>query len=182
MVNEPGAGSVALKKDFEEKIVEHFDSLYNLALRMTQNNQDAEDLVQNSVFSAYRSFDRFTPGTNLKAWLMTILRNTFINDYRKRKKEPGRVPLEVVEDFIPAPEAANLHPEIFHESIEKEFEKLSEESREILTLFYVETFSYKEIADILDCPMGTVMSRLYSARQALKMRLSEIPREKVVVR
>jgi len=161
-----------LKREFEEKILEHIDSLYNLALRMTQNKQDAEDLVQEASLRAYRNFDKFMPGTNFKAWIMTILRNIYINQYRKRIKEPMKIEFEEVEDFVGLPEITSAQEEIFNETIKSSIDKLPEELRTTLTSFYVDGFSYKEIAKIMNCPIGTVMSRLYTARQILKRHLA----------
>lgn len=161
-----------LKREFEEKISENIDSLYNLAIRMTHNKQDAEDLIQKSVLRAYRFFYKFKRGTNFKAWIMTILRNIFINEYRKRMKEPQMVDFEKVKDFISLPEINGVQEEIFSEKIKASIDRLSDELRTTLTLFYTENFSYKEIAKIMDVPMGTVMSRLYTARQVIKKQLS----------
>lgn len=161
-----------LKNEFEEYIVRHIDSLYNLALGMTQNKQDAEDLVQEAVLRAYRFFHKFRQDTNFKAWIMTILRNIFINEYRKRMKEPQKIEFEEVEDFVSLPEISGAQEEIFNENIKSSIDKLPEELRAAIILFYAEDFSYKEIAKIMDVPVGTVMSRLYTARQLLKKRLS----------
>lgn len=161
-----------LKKEFEEKILEHIDSLYNLALRMTQNKHDAEDLVQEAVLRAYRFFHKFEEGTNFKAWIMTVLRNVFINEYRKRMKEPQKIEFEEVENFVSLPEISGAQEEIFSETIKPSIDKLPEELRTTIMLFYAEEFSYKEIAKVMDVPVGTVMSRLYTARQILKGHLA----------
>lgn len=161
----------SLKREFEEKILEHIDSLYNLAIRMTQNKQDAEDLVQEASLKAYRYFDKFKPGTNFRAWIMTIARNIYINNYRKKVREPQKIEFEEVQDFISLPEINGAQEEIFSEVIKSAVDKLPEELRTTITLFFVEAFSYKEIARIMDVPLGTVMSRLYTARQVLKRRL-----------
>lgn len=166
-----------LKREFEEKISENIDSLYNLAIRMTQNKQDAEDLIQESVLRAYRFFHKFEKGTNFKAWIMTILRNIFINEYRKKRKEPQMVDFEKVKDFISLPEINGVQEEIFSEKTKSSIDRLSEELRTTLTLFYTENFSYKEMAKIMDVPVGTVMSRLYTARQILKKQLSAYGRK-----
>lgn len=167
-----------LKREFEEKILEHINSLYNLAIRMTQNKQDAEDLVQEASLKAYRYFDRFKQGTNFRAWIMAISRNIYINNYRKRRKEPKKIEFEEVQDFISLPEINNAQEEIFSEVIKSAIDKLPEELRTTLTLFYVDGFSYKEIAKIMDCPLGTVMSRLYTARQILKGQLSAYTKQR----
>jgi len=166
-----------LKKEFEERVLEHLDSLYNLALRMTQNKQDAEDLVQEAVLRAYRFFYKFETGTNFKAWIMTILRNIYINQYRKRIKEPLKVEFEEVENFISFPEITGSQEEIFSETLKPLIDKLPEELRTTITLFYVDGFSYKEIAKVMNCPVGTVMSRLYTARQILKKQLGKVTKK-----
>jgi len=170
--------SSKLKKDFEEKILEYIDSLYNLALRMTQHKQDAEDLTQEAVLRAYRFLTKFEEGTNFKAWIMAILRNVFINEYRRKTKEPQKIEFEKVEDFITIPEISGVQEEIFTENIKSSIDKLPEELRTTIILFYAEDFSYKEIAKIMDVPVGTVMSRLYTARQALKRQLSAYEKER----
>lgn len=152
--------------------MEHIDALYNVAFRMTLNSHDAEDLVQETTLRAYRFFYKFKTGTNFKAWILTILRNLYINEYRKKTKEPQKVEFEKVENFISLPEVSGLQEEIFCETIKSSMNKLPEELRVTLTLFYVEDLSYKEIAEIMDVPIGTVMSRLYTARQILKKQIS----------
>jgi RNA polymerase sigma-70 factor (ECF subfamily) len=160
-----------LKREFEENLLEHIDSLYNAALYMARNKQDAEDLIQETALKAYRNFNKFRLGTNFKAWIITILRNTYINEYRKRIKEPQKIEFEKVEDFISLPEISGAHEEIFSEAIKSAIDKLPEELCTTIILFYVEGFSYKEIAKIIDVPIGTVMSRLYNAKQILKKQL-----------
>lgn len=160
------------KREFEEKILEHIDSLYNIAFRMAQNRDDANDLVQEAALRGYRNFNKFKAGTNFKAWIITILRNIYINEYRRRIKEPQKVEFKKVENFISLPEVSGVQEEIFSETIKSLIDKLAEELRVTLTLFYVDNFSYKEIAKIMDVPIGTVMSRLYNARQVLKKQLS----------
>ena len=165
--------SEKIKKEFEEKVLETIDALYNLAIQLTQNRQDAEDLVQDVTLRAYRYFHRFERGTNFKAWIMTIMRNLYINRYRKRLKEPVKVEFEEVENFISFPEISGVQEEIFSEIIRNSIDKLPEELRMVITLFYVDGFTYKEIAKITEVPLGTVMSRLYTARQILKRQLSK---------
>lgn len=165
--------SKKIKKEFEEKVLETVDALYNLAMHLTQNRQDAEDLVQEATLRAYRYFYRFERGTNFKAWIMTILRNLYINKYRKKLKEPIKIEFEEVENFISLPEISGAHEEIFSEIIRNSIDKLPEELRMVITLFYVDGFTYKEIAKITEVPLGTVMSRLYTARQILKRQLSK---------
>lgn len=166
-----------IKKEFEEKVLANMDSMYNLALRMTRNQEDAADLVQETSLQAYRFFDRFEPETNFKAWILTILRNLFINQYRKKKKEPFQVHLDAVEDFLSLPETTGFQEEIFGESVQTSIDRLPEEMRTALILFYVEELSYKDIAQVMDCPIGTVMSRLHTARRFLKKQLMSLAKK-----
>ncbi len=167
-------GSKARGKEFEEKLSETMDALYNTAVYMTRNRDDAEDLVQDASLKAYRNFHRFKEGTNFRAWIMTVLRNTYINQYRKKQKEPREVEFreEVTEKFAELPESPDLSRENFSEGIAETVDNLPEKLRTPVVLFYSEGFSYKEIAGIMGVPVGTVMSRLYNARQILKRQLS----------
>jgi len=161
-------------------------SLYSAALRMTRNPSDAEDLVQETYLKAYRAYDSFKAGTNLKAWLYRILTNTFINAYRARRRHPEETELEEVEDFylfhrIGGLEAAaagrSAEDEVLDsmtdEEVKQAIESLPEAFRMAVLLADVEGFSYKEIAEIMDVPIGTVMSRLHRGRRALQKALHE---------
>ncbi|MGH9120119.1 MAG: sigma-70 family RNA polymerase sigma factor [Acidimicrobiales bacterium] len=167
------------------------DSLYSAALRMTRNRPDAEDLVQETYLKAYRAYDSFTEGTNLKAWLYRILTNTFINTYRSKKRRPEEQQLDDVEDFflyrrLGGLEAAQIgrsaEDELFDwftdTEVKDALESLPEQFRMAVLLADVEGFSYKEIADILDIPIGTVMSRLHRGRRGLQKRLYEFAVER----
>jgi len=159
-------------------------SLYNAALRMTRNRADAEDLVQETYLRAYRGFDSFEDGTNLKAWLYRILTNTYINSYRAKKRRPEETELDEVEDLYLYHRIGGLEAAMAGRSAEDELldrfseaevkeavEDLPENFRMAVLLADVEGFSYKEIAEILDIPIGTVMSRLHRGRKALQKRL-----------
>lgn len=176
------------RKNFEEQVIPHLDSLYSAALRMTRNQTDAEDIVQESVLLAFRHFDQFQQGTNIKAWLFRILTNTFINSYRKKVKEPERVDLPDIEDFYFLTEAsrnnelgegpeAQLLSKFLHEDIMAAIDRLPEEFRLVVVLNAVEGFAYQEIADMLKIPIGTVRSRLYRGRKLLQKYLYEQARE-----
>lgn len=167
------------KDDFQENLLASMNSMYNLALRMTSNMEDAKDLVQEASFRAFRFYHKFEKGTNFKGWILTILRNLFINQYRKRAKEPTKVNYHDLENYIGAPDISGCQEEIFGESLQKSIDVLPEDLKTVVTLFYVEGFAYKEIAEIMKCPIGTVMSRLYMARQLLKKKLTVLMKKEV---
>ena len=175
---------MADQADFASLAMEYMGSLYTAALRMTRNAADAEDLVQETYLKAYRAFGSFQEGTNLKAWLYKILTNTFINSYRARKRRPEQSELDEVEDLylyrrLGGLEAAaagrSAEEEVMDlfadEDVKQALESLPEQFRIAVLLADVEGFSYKEIADILDVPIGTVMSRLHRGRKALQKAL-----------
>ena len=171
---------------FAEQAMPLMDSLYSAALRMTRNPADAEDLVQETYLKAYRGFGRFEQDTNLKAWLYRILTNTFINTYRSKKRRPDETELEEVEDLYLYRRLGGLEAAAAGRSAEDELldllteaevkealESLPEQFRMAVLMADVEGFSYKEIAAILDIPIGTVMSRLHRGRKGLQKRLYE---------
>jgi RNA polymerase sigma-70 factor (ECF subfamily) len=181
----------ALKARFERDAVPLLSGMYSSALRMTRNPADAEDLVQETFLRAYRGFAGFREGTNLKAWLYRILTNTFINSYRKRQREPQTVPDDNVEDWYlydrlaaqssAASAEATVLDSMPDEDVRAALDALPEGFRMAVLLADVEGFSYKEIADILDVPIGTVMSRLHRGRRALEKALWEKTRERGLV-
>jgi RNA polymerase sigma-70 factor, ECF subfamily len=177
---------MADREGFADQAMELMPSLYSAALRMTRNRADAEDLVQETYLRAYRGFQGFQEGTNLKAWLYRILTNTYINSYRAKKRRPDETELDEVEDLYLYHRIGGLEAAMAGRSAEDELldrfteaevkeaiEELPENFRMAVLLADVEGFSYKEIADILDIPIGTVMSRLHRGRKALQKRLYE---------
>jgi RNA polymerase sigma-70 factor (ECF subfamily) len=163
----------------------HLDALYRTALRMSRNPEDAEDLVQETYLRALRALDQFQEGTNLRAWLFKILTNAFINQYRRRSRAPRSESIDDVEDFYlyqhlidnglqsssPDPEIEVLE-RLVDEDIVKALEDLPEQFRQVVLLADVEGFSYREIAEILDIKIGTVMSRLHRGRRRLQKALT----------
>lgn len=174
----PGGGDEAEAGAFEREALAHIDSLYRTALRLTSNPADAEDLVQDTYLKAFRSAEQFEPGTNLKAWLFTILQNTFLNRRRRAVREPIAVePGEM--DRVSAslsPEAANPEQLLLRETLDTDLQAaldaLPERFRQAVWLRDVEEFSYAEIASMLDIPIGTVMSRISRGRRLLYERLT----------
>ena len=174
-----------LKNRFTEEAMPLLDQLYGGALRMTRNPQDAVDLVQETYLKAYKAFDRFTPGTNLKAWLYRIMTNTYINTYRKKQRRPLVTSADDVTDN-------QLYTSSSHDStglesaevealkqmpnsrISEALNSLNEDYRMVVYYADVEGLAYKEIADVMDIPLGTVMSRLHRGRKQLREMLKDV--------
>ncbi len=182
------------RQRFQDEVPPLLDSLYGGALRMTRNPADAEDQVQETMLRAYRSFDRFESGTNLKAWLFRIMTNAYINIYRKRQREPQQISQDEVEDFDLYQELKSHDPQweatpenivldrLLDADIVSAIEDLPEQFRLAVILSDVEGFTYAEMAEIMDVPMGTVMSRLHRGRKALQKRLLQLARERGIVK
>ncbi|MBA3728320.1 MAG: sigma-70 family RNA polymerase sigma factor [Actinobacteria bacterium] len=185
-------GKPELTARFERDALPLLSGLYSAAYRLTRNAADAEDLVQETFLRAYRGFAQFKEGTNLKAWLYRILTNTFINIYRKKQREPQTISEDEVEDWYlyskmvgegmePSAETSVIES-LPDEEVQEALSSLPEQFRIAVLLADVEGFSYKEIADITDVPIGTVMSRLHRGRKALEKRLWDVVRERGLVR
>ena len=189
---ETGTAAPKRSEEFEQLVLEHIDMLHAVALRLTRNMADAEDLTQNTLVKALRFHDKFREGTYIKAWLLTILRNTFINEYRRKSRRPAIVELtgaEAAEDTGPeatvVPESARGRREDLMELLDDEvkaaIESLPEDFRGAVIMADLEDMSYKEIAEIMDCPLGTVMSRLYRGRKLLRDILHNYAQERRLV-
>jgi len=175
------------RAEFEALALPHLDSLYRTGLRMTRSREEAEDLVQETFMKAYRSFATFQPDTNMRAWLFKILTNSYINRYRRQSLEPVRTSFNDVKSFLASEDAAEATAsteamedfdlgERLDGEVKQALEELPEEFRLVVIMALVEGLSYKDISRALDIPLGTVMSRLYRGRQALKNRLAEYAR------
>jgi RNA polymerase sigma-70 factor (ECF subfamily) len=177
---------------FTSEVAPHLHGLYRVALRLTQDEQAAEDLLQDTLERAFQNFKRYEPGTNVRAWLLRIMSNVQISGFRRSARRPQTSSLESTEDFSlyhavraqgiapPDVEAVVLN-RIGEEAILKAIDRLTEEYRMAVVLADVEGFSYKEMASILDVPIGTVTSRLYRGRQQLQRSLWEHAREVGIV-
>jgi RNA polymerase sigma factor (sigma-70 family) len=167
---------------FNQEFMPHINSMYNFAYRLTLDSDDAKDLLQDTYLKAFRFIDSFQQGTNAKAWLFRILKNSFINDYRKKSKEPSKVDYQEVETFYNSEDVdrqitPDLRVEALQDMIGDEISialnSLDVDFRTVIILCDLEGFKYEEMAKILDIPIGTVRSRLHRARNLLKEKLSE---------
>ena len=165
------------RASFEREALVHLDVLYRVALRLTGNPSDADDLVQETMLKAYRAWEQYEQGTNAKAWLLTILRHAFINEYRRRTRHPETVDVDTIEPFAVFSEVQDEDPQgaffdkIVDDQVLQAIDQLPVVFRETLVLSDVEGMSYQEIASILQVPVGTVKSRLFRARQMLQGKL-----------
>jgi RNA polymerase sigma-70 factor (ECF subfamily) len=174
--------------NFEAAAMPFVDALYNTAYRMARNAEDAEDLVQETYLKAHRYYDKFQEGTNFKAWLFKILKNTFINNYRKKQQVPPQSDFADIEDSfesqlsqeatrqMKSPEEELLE-DVLDQDVQQALDTLPHDYRMAVILADLEGFSYKEIAEILDLPVGTVMSRLYRGRKLLETTMLKYARE-----
>ena len=180
---------MAERAEFQQQAMQYAPQLYSAAMRMTRNSADAEDLVQETYLRAYRSFHTFEDGTNLRAWLFRILTNTYINSYRSKQRRVQETDLADVEDLylyrrISGVDAASRSAEdtlfdlFTDDEVKAALEALPESFRMPVLLADVEEFSYKEISEMLDIPMGTVMSRIHRGRKAMQKALVDYATER----
>jgi len=181
------------RKAFEREALPHLSALYNTAVHLMHNQADAQDLVQETMLRAYRFFHQYRQGTNCKAWLFRILRNTFINEYRRKSRRPLEVDVDRVEALQEVPETLfqrselkTPEEELFHnlydDEITRALESIPESFREVLLLSDIEGLAYQEIANILDVPIGTVRSRLSRARSEMRRSLTNYAVQQGVIR
>lgn len=175
------------QKDFDDEIIPHMDALYNFALRLTTDPNDAEDLVQDTIVKAYRFFSSYEKGTNAKAWMFRILKNSFINNYRKTSKKPSQVDYDEVSSYYESiraerTETSDLENLMFREMMDDDLsialKRLPEDFRTVVLLCDVEGYTYEEIANMLDVPIGTIRSRLHRGRNLLKTELLEYAKKR----
>ena len=171
---------IKLRQNFENETVPHKNALYNYALKMVRNVEDAQDLLQETYYKAYKYYHQFENGTNSKAWMFMILRNTFINNYRKSMREPAKIDYDLIEDFyenIKSDKAQSnnldleFYQNLFDDELSAALSKLPVKMREVFLLCDLEGYAYEEIAEIVNIPVGTVRSRLHRARRILQEEL-----------
>lgn len=174
-------------QEFEQEAIPHMDILYNYALRMTSDPDDAHDLVQETYLKAYRFWDKYEKGTNIRAWLFRIMKNSYINRYRKETKEPDTVDYEDIQNFYnsiryESTDPNDLQEKIFggllEDDVVRAIESLPEDFRTVVILCDIEGLSYEEISEFVDCPIGTVRSRLHRGRKVLRAKLFEYARKR----
>lgn len=175
------------QQEFNDEVIPHLDSLYNFALRLTADPSDSEDLVQDTIVKAFRFFESYEKGTNAKAWLFRILKNSFINNYRKNLKKPSEVDYDEVSSYYEniraeRTDTSDLEHLIFRDLMDDNFtkalSKLPEDFRTVVLLCDVDGFTYEEISNMLDVPIGTIRSRLHRGRNLLKTELYEYAKKR----
>lgn len=175
------------KKDFDEEAMPHMNLLRNYAYKITGNQLDADDLLQETYLRAFRFFDKFEKGTNCKAWLFRIMKNLFINKYRKNQKEPGKVDYEEIENFFDnirseKIDSTDLQEKVFSNLLDDDLthalNSLQDDFKTVVILCDLEGLSYEEIADFIQCPIGTVRSRLHRGRKMLQQKLYDYAKKR----
>ena len=187
------AASKALRKrqtEFEAEAFPHKDILFNFALRTTGDKDDAKDLLQETFMKAFRFWDKYEKGTNIRAWLFRIMKNSYINRYRKETREPGMVDYDDVENFYDSirddsTDSNDLQKKIYGNMLSDEvtgaLQSLPEDFRTVVILCDIEGLTYDEIAEFLNCPIGTVRSRLHRGRKMLEEKLYDYAKERGLI-
>jgi RNA polymerase sigma-70 factor (ECF subfamily) len=179
------------QSEFEAEALPHMDVLYNFALRTTGNQDDARDLLQETYLKAYRFWEKYEKGTNIRAWLFRIMKNSYINRYRKETKEPDKVDYEEIENFYNLIRAESTNPNDLQEKlfgsllgdeVSKALESLPDDFRTVVILSDIEGLTYEEIAEFVECPIGTVRSRLHRGRKLLQARLYEYAKRQGMIK
>jgi RNA polymerase sigma-70 factor (ECF subfamily) len=175
------------KIDFDEEAMPHMNILHGYALKITGNQLDADDLVQETFLRAFRFFDKFEKGTNCKAWLFRVMKNLFINKYRKNQREPGKVDYDEIENYFDTIrseklDSTDLQEKVFSnlldDDVTKALNSLQDDFKTVVILCDLEGLSYEEIAEFIQCPIGTVRSRLHRGRKMLQQKLYDYAKEK----
>jgi RNA polymerase sigma-70 factor (ECF subfamily) len=175
------------QREFEREALPQMDLLYNFALRMTNDPADADDLLQDTFLKAFRFWDKYEQGTNIRAWLFRIMKNSYINRYRKESKEPDTVDYDDVKEFYntirdDTVEPNDLQEAVFGNLLDDEvaqaIAELPDDFRTVVILCDIEGLPYEEIAEFVECPLGTVRSRLHRGRKLLRLRLTEYARKR----
>lgn len=170
------------QEDFQNEMIPHLDSLYSYAIKLTSDHSDAEDLVQDTIVKAYRFFNSYEKGTNAKAWLYRILKNSYINNYRKKSKQPHQVDYDEVSTYYETVRSEQsdttdmediLYRGLLDDQVTRALHRLPEDFRTVVVLCDIEGFTYEEIANMLDVPIGTIRSRLHRGRNLLRDELEE---------
>jgi RNA polymerase sigma-70 factor (ECF subfamily) len=177
--------------EFEAEALPHMEVLYNFALRTTGNEDDARDLLQETYLKAYRFWDKYEKGTNIRAWLFRIMKNSYINRYRKETKEPDKVDYEDIENFYNVIRAESTDPNdlqqqlyenLLGDEVTKALQSLPDDFRTVVILCDIEGLTYEEIAEFVECPIGTVRSRLHRGRKLLQEKLYEYAKQQGVIK
>jgi RNA polymerase sigma-70 factor, ECF subfamily len=169
------------QKEFNAEMIPHLDALYNFAIRLSADPNDAEDLVQDTIVKAYRFFSSYERGTNAKAWLFRILKNSYINNYRKVSKQPYKVDYDEISSYYETVRSDRsdttdmeqiIYREMLDDEVTRALNRLPEDFRTVVLLCDIEGFTYEEIANMLDVPIGTIRSRLHRGRNLLRSSLT----------
>ncbi len=179
------------QKEFLDEAIPHMNLLYNFARHLTGNPDDADDLLQDTYLKAYRFWDKYEKGTNIRAWLFRIMKNSYINKYRKDTKEPEVVDFDEIEEFYTSAQTEisteddlvkKIFNNLFEDEVQKAIDELPTDFKTVIILCDIEGFTYEEIAEFLDIPIGTVRSRLHRARIMLQSKLINYAKKKGIIK